>query len=45
MQPCPDHRIEGGIVQIADMLEGEYREQHGLDGPYLPRIETRITVL
>lgn len=45
MQPCPDHRIEGGIVQIADMLAGEYREQRGLDGPYLPRIQTRITVL
>lgn len=45
MQPCPDHRIEGGIVQIAGMLAGEYREQRGLAGPSLPRIETRITVL
>jgi hypothetical protein len=42
VQPCPDHRIEGGIVQVADMIAGEIREQGALRGPYLEALGARI---
>lgn len=42
IQPCPDHRSEGGTVQLADMLAGELRENDGVDGPYLPRIRHKL---
>jgi len=42
VQPCPDHRIEGGIVQVADMIAGEVREQGAVRGPYLSAINARM---
>ncbi len=42
MQPCPDHRSEGGIVQLADMLAGELREHAGVGGPYLRSISSKL---
>lgn len=42
VQPCPDHRIEGGIVQVADMIAGEVREQGRIGGPYLTAIRSRM---
>lgn len=42
IQPCPDHRSEGGIVQLADMLAGELREHGNAGGPYLPRISRKL---
>jgi hypothetical protein len=44
ISPRPDDRLESGIVQAADMIAGEVREQLGLDGPYLPRLGSRIRV-
>lgn len=45
IQPCPDHRIEGGIVQVADMLAGEFREHGGIYGPFLPLFQSRLRVI
>lgn len=45
IQPCPDHRREGGLVQLADMLAGEFREYGQVDGSYLPRISGKLTLL
>ena len=42
IQPCPDHRSEGGIVQLADMLAGELREHGSAGGPYLQRISRKL---
>ena len=38
----PDNRRDGGIVQIADMLAGEVRENSGIGGLYLPSVSSRI---
>ncbi len=45
VRPCPDHRQQGGIIQVADMLAGEVREQEGLLGPYLPTLSSRIRLV
>jgi hypothetical protein len=45
VRPCPDHRLHGGIIQVADMLAGEARERGGLDGPYLAELGARITLV
>lgn len=45
IQPCPDHRSEGGIVQFADMLAGELREYRGIEGPYLPQLRQKLIVV
>jgi hypothetical protein len=45
IKPRPDDRLEGGIVQVADMIAGEVREQSGIGGPYLPRLGSRIRIV
>ncbi len=35
VDPRPDHRGDGNLIQIADMFAGELSEQHGRRGPYL----------
>lgn len=45
VQPCPDHRLHGGIIQVADMIAGEVRDQGGLAGPYLPALGTKIRIV
>lgn len=45
IQPCPDHRIEGGIVQVADMLAGELREHGGICGPYLLSLQSKLHII
>ena len=42
VQPCPDHRLHGGIIQVADMIAGEVHQQGGLIGPYLPALGAKI---
>jgi hypothetical protein len=45
VQPCPDHRLHGGIIQVADMIAGEVHQQGGLTGPYLPALGTKVRVV
>jgi hypothetical protein len=42
VRPCPDDRLQGGIIQAADMIAGEVREHGGLLGPYLPSLGARV---
>jgi hypothetical protein len=42
VQPCPDHREHGGIIQVADMIAGEVHQQGDIVGPYLPALGTKI---
>jgi hypothetical protein len=44
IKPQPDDRLDGTIVQVADMIAGEVREQGGVNGPYLARLAARIEV-
>lgn len=45
VRPCPDHRVHGGIIQVADMLAGEVRAQAGLHGPALARVAGKVTLV
>lgn len=45
IRPCPDHRLDGTIVQVANMIAGELYERGEVAGPYLPPISHRITVI
>ncbi|MGH2615914.1 MAG: hypothetical protein ACRDJC_11785 [Thermomicrobiales bacterium] len=45
VRPCPDHRLQGGIIQIADMIAGESREHGGLLGPHLPGLGSRLRLV
>jgi hypothetical protein len=45
VQPCPDHRIHGGLVQVADMIAGEVREQGGISGPYLRSLGAKVMLV
>ena len=45
IKPHPDHRLEGGIVQAADMLAGEVREQSGIGGPFLGSLGSRVRMV
>jgi hypothetical protein len=45
VQPRPDHRQHGSIIQIADTIAGEVHEQRGLTGPYLPWFGSRIKLV
>lgn len=45
VQPCPDHRESGAIVQVADMVAGELREHGGVAGPYLDIVRARIDLI
>jgi hypothetical protein len=45
IKPRPDDRLDGTIVQVADMIAGEVREQGGAAGPYLSPIAARIEVV
>jgi hypothetical protein len=42
VQPCPDHRLHGGIIQVADMIAGEVHQHGELTGPYLPTLGGKI---
>lgn len=44
VQPRADHRGDGQVIQIADMLAGEAREQGGISGPYLSCLSSKIAV-
>jgi hypothetical protein len=45
IRPRPDDRLEGGIIQAADMIAGEVREYPRLGGPYLPHLGSRIRIV
>jgi hypothetical protein len=45
IRPRPDDRLEGGIIQAADMIPGEIREYPDLGGPYLPDLGSRIRIV
>jgi hypothetical protein len=45
IQPQPDDRLAGGIVQAADMIAGEVRQHGELGGPYLARLGGRVVLL
>lgn len=45
VQPCPDHRDFGVIVQVADMVAGELREHASVTGPYLAAIQSKIDLV
>jgi hypothetical protein len=45
IRPRPDDRLEGGIIQAADMIAGEIREYPSLGGPYLPHLGSRIRIV
>ena len=42
MRPRPDDRQDGAIVQVADMIAGEFRKDPGLSDRYLAAIASRI---
>lgn len=43
--PCPDHRVDGSIVQLADMIAGEIHERGRITGPYLDLVMQMIEVV
>lgn len=45
VRPCPDHRLQGAIVQVADMIAGEINEQSGLAGPYRIALQSRVRLV
>jgi hypothetical protein len=45
IKPHPDLRLEGGIVQVADMIAGEVREYAGIRGPFLEPLACRIKMV
>lgn len=45
VQPCPDHRLNGTIVQIADMIAGEVHQHGGPGGPYIGPLGSKIHLL
>lgn len=45
VRPCPDHRLQGGIIQVADMIAGEVRERGGLHGPHLARLGASVRLV
>ncbi len=45
VRPCPDHRQQGAIIQVADMIAGEVREHGGLAGPFLPGLRSRLSLV
>lgn len=45
VKPCPDHKRDGEIIQVADMIAGELREHGGLAGPYLPWLSTKLHIV
>jgi hypothetical protein len=45
LRPRPDDRLDGAIVQVADMIAGEVRQYGGLNGPHLPALASRIHII
>lgn len=45
VKPCPDHRADGIVVQVADMLAGALQDQAAMEGPYLTPLARRITLV
>jgi hypothetical protein len=45
IQPRPDDRHEGGIIQVADMIAGEVRQHAGIGGPYLSALGARVRIV
>jgi len=44
VKPCPDHRLEGVVVQFADMLAGAISDEPEGDGPYLAGIRRFVQI-
>lgn len=45
VRPRPDSRRDGAIIQAADMIAGEVREQSGVGGLYLPRLGNKLRLI
>jgi hypothetical protein len=45
VRPCPDHRLRGGIIQVADMIAGEVKQYGGIGGSYLPTFGARVQLV
>ena len=44
IKPCPDHRAQGLVIQVADMVAGALHDAGGVTGAYLAPLAGRITV-
>ena len=42
---CEDHRNQGAIIQVADMLAGQVNDHGGIAGPHLPALGRKITLV
>lgn len=45
VKPRPDDRDDAALIQIADMIAGEVREQNGMAGSFLPALRQQITIV
>ena len=45
IKPCPDHRLQGSIVQVADMLAGALSQAGDLSGSRAASLGTKITLV
>jgi hypothetical protein len=45
VRPCPDHRLQGGLIQVADAIAGEVRIRNGLSGPNLLRLGSAVMLV
>jgi hypothetical protein len=45
VRPCPDHRLQGGLIQVADEIAGEVRARNGRSGPYLERLGSAVMLV
>jgi hypothetical protein len=45
VKPCPDHRSDGAIVQLADMIAGAMHDGPRAAKGYLSLLESRIKVI
>ncbi len=45
MKPRPDDHVDGALIQVADMVAGEVRQESGLAGRYLPALRSRVVIV
>jgi hypothetical protein len=45
MKPRPDDHVDGALIQVADMVAGEVRQESGLAGLYLPALRSRVAIV
>jgi len=45
IKPVPDHRAQGSIVQVADMIAGALHDAGAVEGPYLASLRGRIVLV